>query len=487
MLLKKLIENVKIKEKLYFDDIEISSLEIDSRLCKDGSLYFAISGTQVDGHDFAVSAVKNGAKAIVCERELAINVPQIIVDDTREAMSLIAANYYLHPAKKLKMVGITGTNGKTSISYMLSAIAKKAKISCGVIGTSGISVDNKKLDIKILTSTTPDPIQLQQALAKMVEMGAKWCVMEVTAHALDLRKTAGIFFESAGFTNLTQDHLDYFGTMENYAGAKAKLFEKEKSAIASINIDDEFGEYLLKNASCKQQTYSCKNQKADFFADNIEIGSNCSKFLLTFNKEKFNVKVNMTGLFNISNALCSIAMANALGVDIKTCIMGIEDFVSVPGRFEAVDTGDKDISVIIDYAHSPDGIENVLKAINSFKKGKLICVFGCGGNRDSAKRPIMGKIAGELADECVLTSDNPRFEKPNAIIDEIEVGIKETNCPYKKIADRREAILQALKNASKNDVIAILGKGDEDYQEINGEKHHFSDRETVEELLEEIL
>lgn len=487
MLLEKLIENVKIEKKLNFDNVEITSLEMDSRKCTKGAIYFAINGTQVDGHNFAASAVKNGASAIVCERELAINVPQIIVKDTREAMSLIAANYYLHPAKKLKMVGITGTNGKTSISYMLSAIAKKAKISCGVIGTSGISVDNKKLDIKILTSTTPDPIELQQALAKMVEMGAKWCVMEVTAHALDLRKTAGMFFESVGFTNLTQDHLDYFVTMENYAGAKAKLFEKEKSACASINIDDEFGEYLLKTASCKQQTYSCKNQKADFFASNIEIGSNFSSFLLAYKEEKFNVKVNMTGLFNISNALCAMAMANALGIDIKTCVLGIEEFASVPGRFEAVNTKDKGISVIIDYAHSPDGVENVLKAINSFKKGKLICVFGCGGNRDSAKRPIMGKIAGQLADECVLTSDNPRFEKPEAIIDEIEVGIKETNCPYLKITDRREAILQALKNANKNDVIAILGKGDEDYQEINGEKHHFSDRETVEELLEEIL
>ncbi len=487
MLLEKLIKNVKIKEKLYFDNVEISSLEIDSRKIKEGSLYFAISGTQVDGHDFALQAEKNGAKAIVCEREVAASVPQIIVEDTRAAMSLIAANFYLHPAKKLKMVGITGTNGKTSISYMLSAIAKKAKISCGVIGTSGISVDGKKLDIKILTSTTPDPIQLQQALAKMVEKGARWCVMEVTAHALDLRKTVGINFASAGFTNLTQDHLDYFGTMENYAAAKAKLFEKEKSEFASINIDDEFGSFLNKSASCKQNTYSLKNPKADFFAGNIQIYSNFSKFTLSFNGELYPVTVNMTGLFNISNALCAISMANTLGVDIKTCILGIEEFASVPGRFEAVDTRKSGISVIIDYAHSPDGVENVLKAINSFKKGKVICVFGCGGNRDSAKRPIMGKIAGGLAEYCVLTSDNPRFEEPDAIIDEIETGIAQTNCPYIRKTDRREAIKYALINAKKDDVVAILGKGDEDYQEINGEKHHFSDRETVEELLEEIL
>lgn len=487
MLLEKLINGIKVKEKKNFDNVEISSLEIDSRKCNCGSLYFAISGTQVDGHDFIYQAVKNGAVAVVCERAIDCCVPQIVVADTREAMSFIAANYYSHPAKKLKMIGITGTNGKTSISYMLCAIAKKAKISCGVIGTSGISVDGKKIDIKILTSTTPDPIQLQQALAKMVEMGAKWCVMEVTAHALDLRKVVGIEFASVGFTNLTQDHLDYFGTMENYGAAKAKLFDKEMSRLASINIDDEFGAYLSSKASCEQKTYSLKNQKADFYAENIRLHSAYSEFSLLFGGDKYNVRVNMTGLFNISNAVCSIALASALGLDAKICIAGIEEFTSVPGRFEAVDTKESGISVIIDYAHSPDGVENVLKAINSFKKGKLICVFGCGGNRDSAKRSIMGKISGQLADSCVLTSDNPRFEEPDAIIDEIESGIKETNCQYVRITDRRAAIEYALKNAKKDDVVAILGKGDEDYQEIKGEKHHFSDRETVEELLEEIL
>jgi len=395
-------------------------------------------------------------------------------------MSYMASLFYNNPSKKLKMIGITGTNGKTSIFYMVKEIAKANGISCGVIGTGGIWLDDKKLDIKILTATTPDPIELQYALSVMAEKGAKWVVMEVTAHALDLYKVSGMEFISAGFTNLTQDHLEYFKTMENYALAKSKFFEPQLSKNAIINIDDEFGKTLLDKIP--SITYSYK-EKADLFAENINIEATCSTFTLKYNGDIYDVKTNTTGLFNISNVLCAIGLALKAGLDIKDCIKGISAFSSVPGRFEAVDTKNKGFSVIIDYAHTPDGLENILSSINSFKKGKLICVFGCGGNRDQVKRAIMGEIAGNLSDYCVLTSDNPRFEEPEKIIDQIESGIKKTTCPYTRNANRYQAIKYAIEYAKKDDVIVICGKGDEDYQEINGVKHHFLDREAVEEII----
>lgn len=460
---------------------EIKSLTIDSRKAEKGSLYFAISGTQVDGHKFVADAYKNGAAAAVVERKVDCPIEQIQVENTRIAMAHMAANFYNNPAKQLTMIGVTGTNGKTSISYMAQKIAKRCGIPCGVIGTSGIVANDEKLDIHILTSTTPDPIELQYALSEMVKRNIKWVVMEVTAHALDLHKTDGITFASAGFTNLTHDHLDYFITMENYAAAKAKLFKTAKKGV--VNIDDGFGRKLYENAEIPMLSYSIK-QKADIWAKDIETEHNKTTFTLVYGEKEFKVTTHTVGLFNISNILCAVGCAVEAGADIGECIKGIESFVSVPGRFETVDTKHRGYTVVVDYAHTPDGLENILSSINTFKKGKLICVFGCGGNRDAAKRPIMGRLAGQLSDYCVLTSDNPRFEEPESIIDSIEEGIKETSCPYIRNADRKEAIKIALEYAKKGDVIAICGKGDEDYQEIKGVKHHFSDREAVEEIIE---
>lgn len=459
---------------------EIDFLTIDSRKCQKGALYFAINGTQVDGHKFVESAYKNGAAAAVVEHPVDCEIPQIVVENTRSAMSYGASEFFGNPSKKLKMIGITGTNGKTSISYMIKAIAKKNGISCGVIGTGGIWLNDQKLDIKILTATTPDPIELQYALSVMAEKGAKWVVMEVTAHALDLHKVDGMTFASAGFTNLTQDHLEYFITMENYGLAKAKFFDKKLSQNGIINIDDEFGKKLTEK-DIPYITYSY-NEDADLKASEVEIHSTYSTFKLTYQNNIYNVRTNTTGLFNISNVLCAIGCALKAGLNINEAIKGIESFSSVPGRFEAVDTGDTGVSVIVDYAHTPDGLENILTSINTFKKGRLISVFGCGGNRDAVKRPIMGEIAGRLSDYMVITSDNPRFEEPEEIIDQIEKGL-ENPCKYVRIADRFLAIKHALSIAEKGDVIAICGKGDEDYQEIKGVKHHFSDREAVEKIV----
>lgn len=459
---------------------DIAFLTIDSRKCQKGALYFAINGTQVDGHKFVDSAYKNGAVAAVVEHHVDCEIPQIVVKDTRSAMSYVASEFFGNPSQKLKMIGVTGTNGKTSISFMIKAIAKKNGISCGVIGTGGIWLDDEKLDIKILTATTPDPIELQYALSVMAKKGAKWVVMEVTAHALDLHKVDGMYFTSAGFTNLTQDHLEYFITMENYGLAKAKFFDKTLSRNGIINIDDEFGRKLT---GIPYITYSYK-EDADLRASEIEIHSTYSNFKLTYENNVYNIKTNTTGLFNISNVLCAIGCALKAGLNIEDAIKGIESFISVPGRFEAVDTGERGVSVIVDYAHTPDGLENILTSINTFKKGKLISVFGCGGNRDAVKRPIMGQIAGALSDYMVITSDNPRFEEPEEIIDQIEKGLKNP-CKYVRIADRFLAIKHALSIAEKGDVIAICGKGDEDYQEIKGIKHHFSDREAVEKIVKE--
>jgi len=459
---------------------DISFLTIDSRKCEKGALYFAINGTQVDGHKFVASAYEKGAACAVVEHPVDCPIPQVVVENTRVAMSYGASEFFSNPSRKLKMIGITGTNGKTSISYMIRAIAKKNGISCGVIGTGGIWLNEEKLDIKILTATTPDPIELQYALKVMAEKGAQWVVMEVTAHALDLHKVEGMTFCSAGFTNLTQDHLEYFITMKNYGAAKARFFEKDLSQNAIINIDDEFGLKLTKK-DIPYITYSYK-ENADLKASEVEIHSTYSTFKLAYENNIYNVRTNTTGLFNISNVLCAIGCALKAGLNIKEAINGIESFSSVPGRFEAVDTGNKGVSVIVDYAHTPDGLENILTSINTFKKGKLISVFGCGGNRDAVKRPIMGEIAGRLSDYMVITSDNPRFEEPEEIIDQIEKGLKDP-CEYVRIADRFLAIKHALSVAQKGDVIAICGKGDEDYQEINGIKHHFSDREAVEEIV----
>jgi len=480
MLLKDLITDIKC-EVIGDLSVSITSLTIDSRKCEKGSLYFAINGTTVDGHRFVGSAIENGAVAVVVEHKVDCDIPQIIVESTRSAMSYIASTFYGSPHKKVKLIGITGTNGKTSISFMVRSIANASGYSCGVIGTGGIYLDSKRLDIKFLTSTTPDPIELQYTIGELVRLGARLIVMEVTAHALDLCKTDGMFFESAGFTNLTEDHLDYFITMESYGNAKRRLFDEKRSRLAVLNIDDAFGRELASEVK-NRITYSV-NGNGDLNADNIEIHETYSLMRLGYKGSFYSVRLNTTGMFNISNALCAIGCCLNAGMCINSCIRGIEGFTSVPGRFEAVPTNGKGITAIVDYAHTPDGLENVLKAINGFKKGKLICVFGCGGNRDAKKRPIMGKIAGELCDYCIITSDNPRFEEPEAIIDEIENGIRETDCKYTRISDRKTAIKLALEAAEAGDVIAICGKGDEDYQEIKGVKHHFSDREAIAEFV----
>ncbi len=483
MLLSQLLKNIKVYETNgEIDGINVEHLTLDNRKCREGSVFFAIKGLVTDGHKYIGGAAQNGAVAAFVEEFTCDDILQIKVRDTRSAMSLIAAAFYGNPAKKLDFIGVTGTNGKTSITYMLKKAMQLQNKSVAVIGTSGIYANDEKLNIEISTSTTPDPIELQYILSVLVEKGVQIVLMEVTAQALHLRKVEDITYKAGIFTNFTQDHLEFFGTMEVYASAKKKLFLPGRCNCAVINIDDALGDEISSGYCGEMLTYSLK-ANADLFAKQVEINGQTSSFVLVYKKKEYPVKLNITGEFNIYNALGSIGALLSCGVDVLSAIAYLGAYTGTPGRFETPDMQGADYSVVIDYAHTPDGLENILKAVNEYKKGRIFTVFGCGGDRDSVKRPIMGAIAAKYSDFCVITSDNPRFEEPMDIIDQIAKGLPEGHQQHILMENRYSAIKYAMQNAKKDDIIVIAGKGDEDYQDIKGTKHHFSDREAVAEIL----
>ena len=461
-------------------DKEIGHLTLDNRECVKGSLFFAIRGLETDGHKYIAGALKNGAEAAVVEEFTQDNITQIKVPDSRRAMSLMAAAFYGNPARGMSFLGVTGTNGKTSITFMLRHALNKTGASVGLIGTSGIYINGEKQNISIKTSTTPDPIELQYILRKMRDRGVKSVVMEVTAQALYLRKVEGILFDVGIFTNLTQDHLEFFGDMQTYAAAKLKLFEPGRCKKTVVNIDDETG----RRAAAGAITYAL-DRDADIMAKNIAYSGQGSAFDLVYNGRSYPVSLKISGRFSVYNALAAFGALTALGMKAEYALECLAEFSGVPGRFETPDMQGRPYSVVIDYAHTPDGLENILKAVRAYHKGRVITVFGCGGNRDTAKRPIMGGIAAQYSDFCVITSDNPRYEEPEEIMRQIEKGLPDGFDNYKMLENRRSAILFAMENAQAGDIIIIAGKGDEDYQEIGGVKHHFSDRETVASLLNE--
>lgn len=461
-------------------DKEIGHLTLDNRECVKGSLFFAIRGLETDGHKYIAGALKNGAEAAVVEEFTQDNITQIKVPDSRRAMSLMAAAFYGNPARGMSFLGVTGTNGKTSITFMLRHALNKTGASVGLIGTSGIYINGEKQNISIKTSTTPDPIELQYILRKMRDRGVKSVVMEVTAQALYLRKVEGILFDVGIFTNLTQDHLEFFGDMQTYAAAKLKLFEPGRCKKTVVNIDDETG----RRAAAGAITYAL-DRDADIMAKNIAYSGQGSAFDLVYNGRSYPASLKISGRFSVYNALAAFGALTALGMKAEYALECLAEFSGVPGRFETPDMQGRPYSVVIDYAHTPDGLENILKAVRAYHKGRVITVFGCGGNRDTAKRPIMGGIAAQYSDFCVITSDNPRYEEPEEIMRQIEKGLPDGFDNYKMLENRRSAILFAMENAQAGDMIIIAGKGDEDYQEIGGVKHHFSDRETVASLLNE--
>lgn len=461
-------------------DCEINVLTQDSRVKTDKGLFFCISGQHFDAHTFAPQAIENGCVALVVTRILDdINVPQVLVEDDRISMALMAAEFYGHPADSLRMIGITGTKGKTTTSYFVKSILDAAGIESGLIGTTGNMIGSQWMRGNL---TTPDPIELHQTLRMMVDQGVKAVCMEVSAHALAMHRLEGITFEAGCYTNLSQDHLDYFGTMEAYFEMKKYYFTSGVVRNAAFNADEESSDAIIESIRIPHSTFGI-SANADVFARDIEISEEGVRFVLSlWNEKRYPVHMRMMGMFNVYNALAATALGLILGIEPEHIVAGIERLKSVPGRAELLDTHTP-YKVLLDYSHAPAAMKNILATVRGFARNRIILLFGCGGDRDHGKRPMMGEAAGLGADYTILTSDNPRTEDPNKIIQEIEKGIKKTNGVYEIVENRRDAIEKALMMAKDGDVVILAGKGDETYQEINGVKRAFDEKKIVQEIL----
>lgn len=477
MYLSELIRGTSIT--LRGADTDVTDIGYNSRKVVPGSVFCCIVGLNFDGHNFAEQAVANGAAALLVERELPIDVPQLVTDDARKGMALISAAFFGHPEQKMRLVGVTGTNGKTTTTYMVKSIAEQAGMKVGIIGTIRNMIGTESLYTE---RTTPESVDLYRLLALMAERSVDLVVMEVSSHALDQNRVYGLPFAVGLFTNLTQDHLDYHKTFENYLQAKKKLFYASKQAV--INADDPYSARISEGLGCPVTTFGVRD-KADIAGSNIDITTRGVVFDLHTPSGDIRIDLPIPGLFSVFNAMGSVGAALALGLSLQQIKAGLEIMTSVSGRLESVPTG-RDFSVFIDYAHTPDALENVLKTVREFAKARILCVFGCGGDRDRAKRPIMGEIGGRYSDFAIITSDNPRSEEPMSIIESIEEGIRRTGTHYTVIENRRDAIRYALVEAKADDIVLIAGKGHENYQEINGKRYHFDDKETVKELLAEM-
>ncbi|MDU4959744.1 MAG: UDP-N-acetylmuramoyl-L-alanyl-D-glutamate--2,6-diaminopimelate ligase [Sporomusaceae bacterium] len=474
--------------------IQIEHIAYDSRKVLPGSLFICLGGSHVDGHDFAAAAVEKGAVAVLAEREICL--PQqaalILVADTRAAMQQIVPRFFDYPSRSLRMIGITGTNGKTTTSYLIRSILRAAGYKVGLIGTIQTMIEEQVLPVK---NTTPDVLDLQETLQQMVAAGLDYAVMEVSSHALALGRVAGCEFDVGVFSNLTQDHLDFHKTLDQYAAAKAKLFEllsrpgqNKPGKTAVINLDDAAAGVMISHAACPVISYAINDATAAIKASDIRITAKGASFEVggSFGRQRLSLK--LTGDFNVYNAMAAIGAAIAENVSLSTIVAALENADSVPGRFELVDAG-QPFSVVVDYAHTPDGLENVLQTARRFTTGRVIVVFGCGGDRDRSKRPIMGSLAAQYGEVVIATSDNPRSEDPAAILQEVEAGIKAALRPggvYQVIVDRREAIARALHLAQPEDVVLIAGKGHETYQILKDETIDFDDREVVRQCIREM-
>lgn len=458
-------------------NLEINKVTQDTREVEAGSLFVCIVGSLQNGHDLAKEAVQKGAVLIVASEPIDVTVPVIYVNNTMKAMALLAAAFYDYPSQDLRVIGVTGTNGKTTVTHLLDYIFHDHKEKTGVIGTMYRRIGSEVFETK---NTTPDSITLQKTLREMQEGGVNTCSMEVSSHSLVQGRVWGTDFDIAIFTNLSQDHLEYHHTMEKYAEAKSLLFsqlgngyQQDKPKFAILNFDDPVGRSFEDKTAARVFSYGI-DQPADFKATDLSITNKGTRFNLNFENRVYEVQLQLVGKFNVSNALAAIAGAYAAGLDLSSVIQSIGDISGVRGRFEIVQ-GNQDFAVIVDYAHTPDGLLNVLNAVNEIKTGRVFCVVGCGGDRDRTKRPLMAEIAQKNSDTVIFTSDNPRTEDPIAILNEVVEGLKEDT--YQMIPDRREAIQAAIKHAKTNDIVLIAGKGHENYQIIGTEKIHFDDVE----------
>ncbi|MCM1115718.1 MAG: UDP-N-acetylmuramoyl-L-alanyl-D-glutamate--2,6-diaminopimelate ligase [Clostridium sp.] len=477
MKLSQILKDIEILNA--YDDTEVKDVTQDSRLVKEGSLFVCVKGAAFDGHNVAKEMLDNGAAAVVVERDLGLD-KQILVKNSRAVFSPICANFFNNPADKLKLIGLTGTNGKTTTTFLIKQILENVGKKVGLIGTVQNMICDEVYPAKY---TTPDPYELQKLFAMMVEANCEYCVMEVSSQALAQGRVNGLHFALAAFTNLTQDHLDYHKTWENYFNSKRILFEN--CDIAVTNADDENGLKIVDGLHLdKLVTYAVDTNNASYVAKNVSFKSSGVEYEIVGNTIG-RCYCPIPGRFSVYNSLCAAVCALSLGVEFNDVLGAISKSNGVKGRIEVVPC-DKDFTIIIDYAHSPDGLENIITSLKEIAKGRVVTVFGCGGDRDKTKRPKMGKIAAELSDFCVVTSDNPRSENPSEIIKDILVGMEGIDTPYEVVEQRHDAIEYAIKNAQKDDIILLAGKGHETYQILPTGTIHFDEREAVAEILSEL-
>lgn len=492
MLLSELVKGQKILACGGDQDTPIRGIAYDSRRVQPGFLFVAVEGRQTDGHRYIEQAVAAGAAAVVVQKAVAVPPPAawVRVSDSRLALGLLAARFYDFPAEKLKMIGVTGTNGKTTTTHLISAVYRAAGMKTGLIGTINNRIGERVLPVE---HTTPESLDLQRLLAEMVAEKVSVAVMEVSSHALALHRVAGCSFDAGVFTNITRDHLDFHRNFEDYLEAKSLLFRSlgasgdRRPGVAVVNADDPRARSIIAATGAQVVTYAVNN-RADVRAEDIRITPRGVSFAVCSPWGGRRVALKLTGLFNVYNALAAVATGGAMGLPLELIVGALQEVPGVRGRFELVDRG-QDFTVVVDYAHTPDGLENVLQTARQITAGRLITVFGCGGDRDRTKRPIMGEIAGRLSDLPVLTSDNPRTEDPLKIIAEVEEGLVRVleRDRYLVVPDRREAIFRAVAAAGKGDTVLIAGKGHEDYQIIGTQKYPFDDREEAQRALDRII
>lgn len=478
MKLKELLNGIDYIKIEGVQNRDIEAMYYDSREVTPDSLFFCIKGLTVDGHDFAPQAVAKGAKVLVLERDVEVgeDITKVFVPDTKTAMAYMAKNFYRNPTQNINFIGVTGTNGKTTVTYLVKSILEKAGHKVGVIGTISNMIGNRKIPSKY---TTPESLELQKLLREMADENVDSVIMEVSSHSLALGRVEGCEYDIGVFTNLSQDHLDFHVNMEEYRDAKAKLFTQSKLAI--INEDDKNGRWIKKGVPTKVCTYGIYRD-ADIYARELEITERGVAFHLHTPKGSIPINLGIPGIFSIYNGLTAASICYNMGISLEIIAQGLQEIKGVDGRFELLDTG-TDYSVILDYAHTPDGLENILKTAQGFAKGRIITLFGCGGDRDHGKRPIMGEIAGKYSDLCIITSDNPRSEDPMDIIRDIVPGVEKTGCSYIIIENRREAIEYALAHAQRDDIVILAGKGHETYQILKDKTIPFDEKQIVSEIL----
>ncbi|MBO5106429.1 MAG: UDP-N-acetylmuramoyl-L-alanyl-D-glutamate--2,6-diaminopimelate ligase [Clostridia bacterium] len=472
MKLKDLISNCPET----FLDVEISGVTDDSRKVAKSNLFVCVKGPVADGHNYAQKAIESGAAVVITERDLKLE-NQIIVEDTHKALAEVCGNWFGNPQNKLRVIGVTGTNGKTSVSYMLKKIFEHSGYKTGLLGTVQNMIGDEVYPSK---NTTPGVFELYSLFAKMVDAGCEYAVMEVSSHALDQRRVEGVHFAAAIFTNLTQDHLDYHGNMENYFEAKKLLFSH--SDLAVINFDDEYGKRIIDNSSCRTATYSAVSNESTYTAKCINYRPDGVDYEMVGFGLIGRIKLKTAGKFSVYNSLAAAVCAKELGMPLNEVTDALNSLEGVKGRAEVVPC-DRDFTIIIDYAHTPDGLHNILNTFKECPKNRLVVLFGCGGDRDRTKRPKMGTVAARLSDYVIVTSDNPRTEEPKAIIDDILEGMKDIPTPKKVIENRIEAINFAIANAKTGDIIILAGKGHETYQIIGTETIHLDEREIIADAL----